>query len=184
MKRGVTFSLALLVSTALLVAGCSKDQTKQLQTQVSQLQTQVQGLEAQQQAAKTDADKAALAAADEKRRLEDQAAALEARLMHQPLDAWTINPAAVPENGWLLLDGDRTYTLKGYPEARAVRFYFEAYGQNKAPVLLGQDTSGQDGWSWTGPLPAANLKTVWAEIEYAGGVKVTSPVLPIRSAGK
>jgi outer membrane murein-binding lipoprotein Lpp len=188
MKRGIAVGLALLAAAALLVAGCSKEKEKQkqLEAQVSQLQAQVQGLETQRQTAKADADQAALKSADDKRQMEENAASLQTRLMLQPLNAWEIRPGSLQENGWLIIDGDRTYNLNGYEGARTVRFFFAQYVQNQdpKPTLLGEDTNGSDGWSWTGPLPSGNMKAVWAEVAYGSGVKVNSPVLPIRAGGK
>lgn len=186
MKRGMAIAAVLLALAvvAATVTGCSKEKTVP-ETEFAAVQNRVRELEAVEKDLREQLDKFGLKAAESQQSLKDEALAMETRLMHQPLTNIAVKPAAPVENGWLLIDGERTYTLQGFAGAQKVRFNWAPAGAGAAtPELLGEDTKGSDGWSWTGTLRPGNMKALWAEVEYAGGVKVTSAVLPIRSPGK
>lgn len=180
-------ALLTLVVAALAVtsAGCSKEKEKtELQGQIAQLESRIKEMETKAKEAADLADKASLQMANEKRELEEELKASQVRLMHHPIEEITVQPAASMENGWLIIDGQRTYTLSGHTGATRVRFYWaDAEGDRKAN-LLGEDTYGADGWSWTGTLPFGTTKAFWAEVQYPGGVKTVSAALPVRSGGK
>lgn len=184
MKRHAALAVAVLMMAALSLTGCSKDkQTKEsLQGEIAQLQSQAKQAEEKQKQLASDAEKAALRAAEERVLLEDQIKALQIRTLLQRPEAFRIEPFAPSENGWLIIDGERTYTLFGYPEAQKVVFYW-AVPASEAQKL-GEDTNGKDGWTWRGTIPPGNLRAFFAEIHYAGGIKTFSPVLAIRSGGK
>ncbi len=183
LRTGIILALATVL--ALAATGCSKDQDKQkLQGQVAQLEAELKALEEENAALRTQADKAALQATNEKRLLQEELTASEIRLLFDPIDQFQIEPYAATENGFLLISGERTYTLIGYPKATKVQFYWKDVDADGEPQLLGEDTDGRDGWSWTGSLPYAHTKAFWAEIHYPGGIKTTSAVLPIRNPGK
>lgn len=184
MKRAVL--VALLIGAVALTAGCSKkDQEKEdLRNEVTMLKEQVTQLENQNKELKTQLDEAILKNTDQTRQTEDQQKALELRLIHHPLSEFTINPAAATEGGWLMVDGERTFTLTGHTGATKVTFYWGESSNDFKPQQLGVDSNGKDGWSWKGSLPFGNMRAFWAEVQYPGGVTVRSGVLPLRSTGK
>jgi cell division protein FtsB len=186
MRRHTGLLVILLVSFALLSAGCSKNKQKQasLQGEIAALQAQIKQIETKNNDLVGEAEKAALRAAEEKRQLEEALKAYEMRLMHNPFDAFKIEPNVPIENGWMLIDGDRSFTLLDHTGATKVSFYWANSGTGLKPQLLGEDTNEKDGWVWKGSLPFGAAKAFWAEVHYPGGIKVTSSVLPIRSAGK
>lgn len=180
-----TVLVTLLIAALALVAGCGKDKEKvDLRSQVATLQEQVTQLETETKDLKNQLDQATLKMTDEKRQGEDLEQALDVRLLHHPLTEFTISPSAATENGWLILDGQRTFTLSGHEGATKVVFYWAQASDDFKPQQLAVDSNGEDGWSWSGALPSGNMRAFWAEVQYPGGVKVQSGVLPLRSSGK
>lgn len=186
MRRHTRLLVILLVTFALFSAGCSKNKEKQasLEGEIAALQAQIKQIETKNNDLASEAEKAALKVAEEKRQLEEALKAYELRLMHNPFDAFRIEPNVPIENGWMLIDGDRSFILLGHTGATKVNFYWADSATGLRPQLLGEDTNGNNGWVWKGSLPFGAAKAFWAEVHYSGGVKVNSPVLPIRSAGK
>lgn len=183
MKRFVLVTL-LMVSVALM-AGCSKNkETEALRSQVTTLQAQVKELESQTTDLRSQLDRATLKNTQQQREAEDEQKALEVRLMHQPLSEFTIAPSVPTEGGWLMVDGLHSYTLNGHAGASRVAFYWADSTNDFKPQQLGVDTDGTDGWSWAFNLPSGNMRALWAEVQYPGGVTVKSAVLPLRSTGK
>jgi len=177
--------VVLMFAALIVITGCSKDKEKEnLRSEVSTLQEQVTRLETENKDLKAQLDQATLKNADEKRQSEDLTKALEARLIHQELNQFQITPALPTDSGWLIADGEHTYTLSGHKAATQVTFYWADGSDSYKPRLLGQDKNGADGWSWKGTLPFGNMRAFWAEIEYPGGITVHSAVLPLRSGGK
>lgn len=185
MKRPVTLAMILLVTVALFGAGCSKS-TKEakLQGAAAELEAQVQKLESSSKDLQEQMAKAALKAEEERRLAEDLLRAHQIRLMHSAADAFRVEPAGPTDNGWLILDGERTFTLTGHTGASKVRFYWADANGGLKPQLLGEDTVSTNGWAWKGVLPFGNMKAFWAEVHYPGGVIVNSSVLAIRNGGK
>ncbi len=183
MKR--TLTVTLLIAALVVFTGCSKDKEKEnLRSEVTALQEQVTQLESQNKDLKAQLDQATLKTADEKRQAEDLTKALETRLIHQEMTDFEISPAVPNESGWLIVDGEHTYTLTGHTAATKVTFYWADGNESYKPNLLGEDTNGKDGWSWKGTLPFGNMRAFWAEVQYPGGLTVNSAVLPLRSGGK
>lgn len=183
MRRTVLVTL-LIVGLALFT-GCSKDQEKtDLQNQVTQLTEQVAQLEAQNADLKTQLDEAVLKLSNERQQASDLQKAMEVRLLHHPLTEITISPSVAIENGWMIVDGEHTFTLAGHTGASKVVFYWAESGNDFKPQQLGVDTNVKDGWTWTGSLLPGHMRALWAEAYYPGGVKIQSAVLPLRSGGK
>lgn len=183
MKRTVLATL-LIVAVALM-AGCSKDKEKEaLRSEVATLGEQVKQLETQIKDLQSQLDQATLKNTDQARQSEDLEKALQLRLMHHPLSEFTITPSAPTEGGWLLVDGERTYTLAGHSGATKVTFYWADSSNDYKPQQLAVDSNGKDGWSWAGNLPSGLMRAFWAEVQYPGGVTVKTGVLPLRSTGK
>lgn len=187
MKRSFILMTVALVALSLVASGCSSKAKKEkaaLQGEIAGLQAQVKQLEDQEKSARSETEKAALKTAEERVHREEFIKALELRLMHNPLEEFKIEPYAGTENGWLIIDGERTFTLFGHPGATKVQFYWVDKGAAGTPQLLGEDSAGKDGWAWRGTLPYGIMKAFWAEIHYSGGLTVKSGVLPIRHGGK
>lgn len=186
MRRFPTAGLALLVAAGLVVAGCGKEKKSlsNLQGEVAQLEAKVRQVEDRNKEMLAQADQAALKAQQEKAQLEDNIKSLQLRLMHHPMEEFKVEPYVTIENGWLIMDGPHTFTLYGYPDASKVRFFWADGTAGLTPQLLGEDTDGKNGWSWSGTLPFGPVKTFWAEIQFSGGSKTVSSVLPVRSGGK
>lgn len=183
MKRSVL--VAALIALLALSTGCSKKkETEALQKQVTTLQEQVTELEGKNQELQTQLDRALLKNATQRHDLEDLQQALEVRLRNHPLTEFSISPEVRNENGWLLVDGAHTFTLVGHEQASKVLFFWAEAGDNFKPQALGQDTTGKDGWSWTGSLTPGHVRAFWAEIHYPNGVMIKSSALPLRSSGK
>lgn len=183
MKR--TILVTLLIAALTFAAGCSKDKEKaDLRSQVATLQEQVTQLEGENKDLRAQIDQATLKLADENRQSEDLQKALEVRLLHHPMTEFTVTPSVATENGWLMVDGEHTFTLNGHTGATKVTFYWAEDRDDFKPQQLGVDSNSKDGWSWKGALPSGNLRALWAEVQYPGGVKVQSGVLPLRSSGK
>lgn len=180
-----TVLVTLLIAVMAIFTGCSKDTEKEeLRQQVTELQDQVKELETQNQDLKSQLDQAALKLADQNQLKDDLAKALETRLLHHPLSEFSISPSVSTDNGWLLVDGEHTYTLGGYSGASKVLFYWADESNAFKPTEAGADSNGTNGWSWTGTLPPGNMRAFWAEAHYPGNVVVKSGVLPLRSTGK
>lgn len=185
MKRPVSLAMVLLVAVALIGAGCSKaSKEAKLQGTAAELQAQVQKLETSNKDLQEQMARGALKAEEERRLAEDLLRAHQVRLMHASADAIRVEPAGPIDNGWMILDGERTYTLPGHAGASKARFFWADANDSLKPQLLGEDTTGKDGWSWKGIVPFGNMKAFWAEIHYPGGVVVNSPVLAMRNGGK
>lgn len=180
-----TVRVTLLILALALMAGCSKDKEKEaLRSQVATLEEQVKRLETQANDLKSQLDQAVLRSANQLRQAEDVQKALELRLMHHPLSEFSITPSVPTEDGWLVVDGEHTYTLAGHTGATRVAFYWAEASNDFIPQQLGVDANGQDGWSWTANLPFGSMRAFWAEVQYPAGVTVKSGVLPLRSTGK
>lgn len=183
MKR--TVLVTLLIAALAFATGCSKDKEKaELRSQVATLQEQVTQLEGQTKDLKNQLDQATLKTADDKRQAEDMQKAMEVRLLHHPMNEFTITPSVATENGWLMVDGEHTFTLNGHTGATKVTFFLGEERDGFKPQQLGVDSNSKDGWSWKGALPSGNMRAFWAEVQYPGGVTVKSGVLPLRSSGK
>lgn len=186
MRRSWFLILALTAALALFGTGCSKakKEADTLRGQLAEAQSQMKQAEERQKELLAQIDKSQLERAQEKVRADEAQRALQLRLMHSPLEAFKVEPYAPQENGWLVIDGERTYTLYGYPEASKVRFFWADANTGLKSQLLGEDSDGRNGWAWQGVLPYGLAKAFWAEIHYPGGVTAFSPVLPIRNGGK
>jgi|GEM_PF-2699658 len=183
MKRYASVLAVILVALVILTTGCSKEKKQQAE-EITKLQGQVKELETQlEQKKKQQADEGLKAAVDQ-RTMEEKMDAMQVRLLHQFTEQLTVAPAAQVDNGWFLVSGERTVTLKGNEKAAKVRFYLTDPAGGAAQELLGEDTNGSDGWSWSGPLSLGGTKALWAEAEYAGGVRLKSAVLPMKHLGK
>lgn len=186
MRRWTVLGVALVVTVGLMVSGCGKDKkaVTNLQGELAQAQVKVKQLEERQKELLDQANKVGLQHQQERMLLESAMKAMQVRLIHNPLEEFKVEPYAALENGWLILDGERTFTLFGYPEANLVRFYWSDGGPGSKGTLLGEDRNGKDGWSWRGALPVHPVKAFWAEIHYPGNIVAKSAVLPIMSPGK
>lgn len=186
MRRQAGFIFILLLALALVATGCSKskDKEQELRTEIAQLEAQLKQAENRNKDVAEQAEKAALKAAEDMRQLEETLNAFKTRLIHNETEAFKIDPAAPAENGWLLIDGERTFTLLGHANATKVSFYWADGNAGMRPQLLAEDTNGRDGWTWKGILPFSTMKAFWAEAHYPGNIKIISPVLPIKNAGK
>lgn len=183
MKRGAALTLAILAAVTLTISGCSKKKsTENLQGEIAQLQAQLKQAEEKQKQVVEDAERAALKAAEEKVILDDAIRALQMRTLLQRTDAFKVEPFAPTENGWMIIDGQHTFTLLGYPEAQKVVFYWAV--PNSEPQKLGEDSNAKDGWVWQGTIPPGNMRAFFAQVHYAGGISTYSPVLALRSGGK
>lgn len=186
MRRSATLILALTAALVLFGTGCSKAKTESdtLRGQLAEAQTQAKQAEERQKELLAQIDKSQLERAQEKVKADEAQRSLQLRLIHSPLEAFKVEPYASVENGWLVIDGERTYTLYGYPEAARVRFFWADANTGLKAQLLGEDSDGRNGWSWQGTLPFGIAKAFWAEIQYPTGVTAISPVLPVRNGGK
>lgn len=186
MKR-LTLVLCLIVM-AVVMSGCSSKKEKEanqaLNVEVAKLRAEIIQLEAKQADLTAEVQRATLRASDDKVLVDERLKAADMRLIHQGLDKFRVNPAPMNENGWMLVSGEHTYTLLGFPDASLVKFFWADGQAGLSPRLLGEDTSGSDGWSFTGTVPFSIAHALWAEVHYPGGIKTTSAVLPLRTAGK
>ncbi len=183
MKRGTLLAVAVLAALTLTVTGCSKKKSPEnLQGEIARLQADLKLAEDKNKQLVQDAERAALKASEEKVTLEDAIRALQMRTMLQRTDTFKVEPFAPTENGWLIIDGEHTYTLQGYADAQKVVFFWAV--PNSEPQKLGEDTNGKDGWTWRGTIPPGNMRAFFAQVHYAGGVSTYSPVLAMRSGGK
>lgn len=186
MRRWVMALLLVLLASLFLVGCGKKEKTEKqaLEVENARLQAQVKQLEAKQSELTEAAQRAALKNTDELLKLEDALLALKLRVMHVPLEQFRILPEPVYDNGWAVISGVHTFTLLAHANATKVQFYWADATTGLAPRLLSEDSNGKDGWSYTGVLPFSTRHALWAEVHYPNGLKVTSAVLPLRSAGK
>ncbi|HLN60103.1 MAG TPA: hypothetical protein VK464_01030 [Symbiobacteriaceae bacterium] len=185
-SKAAALAAVALTLVAVMMTGCSKDtqkdaRIKELEQQVTELESQVKDSEVQMAQAKADAVKASETAATEKRQFELQLSASQVRA--SKLAALEVQPAAETQSGWAMVADKHTYTLKGFAQAKAVRFYAAPNQQGARDELLGAGTRTADGWSWTGVLPSGEQRLA-VEVEASDGTRYWAAVAAVRSGGK
>ena len=185
-SKAAALAAVALTLVAVMMTGCSKDtqkdaRIKDLEQQVTELENKAKDYEVQMAQAKADAAKASETHATEKTQLELTLSA--SQLQASKLSALEVQPAPETDHLWLKVADRSTYTLKGFPQARAVRFYAAPNQPGARDELLGPGTHTAGGWSWTGVLPSGEQRLA-VEVEATDGTRYWAAVAAVRSGGK